>query len=153
MIKLLLSQHFCPNIMDIWLGDLITPPVFLQFYKGDVKIQVEDFSIQQGIICWLYWLQSWAVPFQIRSHFWDILYEIIRRSEHKDVTWLKLSWTEVQAAVPSIVYCTAALSSLSDSESCITFLFSEWCVMCKLRRVVYNGFCACIFSSLNVYLW
>ena len=50
----------------------------------------------------------------------------IRHSENKKVTQLKLSGNEVQIAVPLIVYCTAAFTSLSDSRIYITFLVSEW---------------------------
>ena len=39
---------------------------------------------------------------------------------------LKLSYYEVQAAVPSIVYHTAALTSLSASVNYITLLFLKW---------------------------
>ena len=56
----------------------------------------------------------------------NLNYDLIRHSENKNITQFKLSWNEVQAAVPLIIYCTAALASLSDSVSYITFLFSEW---------------------------
>ena len=39
-----------------------------------------------------------------------------------------------------IVYCTAALTSLSDSLSYITFLFSEWRIRLKFLKI---GFFLC----------
>ena len=55
----------------------------------------------------------------------------IRHSENNNVTQLKLSWNEVQAAVPLIVYCTPALTSLSDCVSYVTFLIfgMAYCVV------------------------
>ena len=43
--------------------------------------------------------------------------------------------------MPLIVYCTAALTSLSDSIRYITFLFSEWRIGClavclKVKNVI-----------------
>ena len=67
---------------------------------------------------------------------------VMHHSEKKMLRSPKLSWNEVQAAVPLMIYCTAALTSLSDSSSYITFLFSEWrigeCNSNILSVAVYN---------------
>ena len=42
--------------------------------------------------------------------------------------------------MPLIVNCTAALTSLSDSISYITFLFSEWRIQVKILFLAENIF-------------
>ena len=37
------------------------------------------------------------------------------------------------------IYCTAALTSLSDSISCITYLFSEWHRQHKLHNIYFRN--------------
>ena len=53
-------------------------------------------------------------------------FQLTRHSENRYVIWLKLSWNEAQVAVRLIAYCEAAWTSLSDSLTYVTFLFSEW---------------------------
>ena len=49
-----------------------------------------------------------------------------------------LSWNEVQAAVPLMIYCTAALTSFSDSVSCMTSSFLEWCIVYEYSQRAYE---------------
>ena len=55
--------------------------------------------------------------------------------------------------MPFIVYCTAALTSLPDNASYITFLFSEWliwigandlCLYCKNNNYTPETYIGCI---------
>ena len=48
---------------------------------------------------------------------------------------VKLSWNEVQATVPLIVSCAAALTSLSHGVSYVTFLFSKWRIATSIKSV------------------
>ena len=71
------------------------------------------------------------------THLWSLDVNFakhpIRHSENRNVTLIKLSCNEVQAAVPLIIYRTAALTSLSDGISYITFSFSEWRVKLNFK--------------------
>ena len=51
--------------------------------------------------------------------------------------------------MPLIVYCTAALASLSDSVSYITFLFSEW----RIPSLSNNSRNFCFIDSPELYIY
>ena len=52
--------------------------------------------------------------------------------------------------MPLIIYRTAALASLSDSLTSITFLFSEWCINIFRAVTLFKIFSHAVPSVFNL---
>ena len=76
--------------------------------------------------------QKQALEWALSCPFFLEWFDWTRHSEGENVTQFRLSWNEVQAAVPLIVYCTTALTSISDSVSYVTFFIFGMAYHCSL---------------------